>query len=48
MLIPKFIFYTALLLTLQEVFSNICESGEFSSPFSNYQKLVGGPASYDA
>ena len=47
MLLHKFIFICTHLVVLQGVSSNLCESNEFSSPFSNYHKLVGTEDSYD-
>ena len=46
-LTPHFLFSIVLLLKLQGVFSNVCESNRFSSPTMNYHKLFGGPATYD-
>ena len=48
MLIPTFIFLCIHLLSLQGVFSNLCESNDYSSPFAYYHKLVGTARSYDA
>ena len=47
MLMPTFIFLCIHLLSLQGVFSNLCESNDYSSPFAYYLKLVGSARSYD-
>ena len=47
MLIVNLVRLSVLLLTLQGVFSNLCESNEYSSPWSNYHKLLGGAKNYD-